>query len=419
MLEGDASTWSEAVAAIRGAFTARAASAESPPFQGGWIGWLGYELARAFDLDPGALPNPIGLPDYSLALYDWSVCWDHQQGAAWLISTGVNEAGAWDATRARQRADQVLSLLSGDVVPESPPASGGTAGLLEAATPAIGFDIAPPGLAADFSPEEFQGKIAEVVEAILDGAIFQANLTLRFTAPWRGSPLRLLAELRRRTSAPMTAYLRHPEATVLSMSPERFLRYLPSTRRVETWPIKGTRPRDPDPVRDEALARELAASGKDRAENVMIVDLLRNDLSRVAVAGSVQVPALCRVESHPTVHHLVSEIVAELRSECDALDLIAAAFPGGSITGAPKRRAMEIIAERERVARGIYTGAILRLGLDGAMDSSIAIRTMILSGGVATLHAGGGITALSDPREEYQECLTKASALVAALEAVE
>jgi para-aminobenzoate synthetase component 1 len=279
-----------------------------------------------------------------------------------------------------------------------------------------GFDTAPPGLTADFSAEQYRDEVAGVIEEILRGEIFQANLTQRFTAPFRKSPLRLLTELRRRTSAPMAAYLRHPGATILSMSPERFLRYEPATRNVETWPIKGTRPRHADPVRDEALARELAESEKDRAENVMIVDLLRNDLSRVCEPGSVQVPLLCTVDSHPTVHHLVSEVTGRLRPDRDALDLIAAAFPGGSITGAPKLRAMEILAEREPVARGVYTGAILWLGFDGALDSSIAIRTVILAGGVATLHAGGGVTARSNPAEEYQECLTKAAALVAALE---
>jgi para-aminobenzoate synthetase component 1 len=186
---------------------------------------------------------------------------------------------------------------------------------------------------------------------------------------------------------------------------------------VETRPIKGTRPRDADPVRDAAQASALAASVKDRAENVMIVDLLRNDLSRVAIPESVAVPVLCAVEHH-AVHHLVSVVTASLAAGRDAIDLVEAAFPGGSISGAPKLRATEVIAELEPVQRGVYCGAIGWLGHDGSLELSIAIRTVVLADGLATLGAGGGITALSDPAAEYQESLDKAAALLAALQAV-
>ncbi|HEY8061307.1 MAG TPA: anthranilate synthase component I family protein, partial [Gemmatimonadales bacterium] len=204
---------------------------------------------------------------------------------------------------------------------------------------------------------------------------------------------------------------------VISASPERFLRLDPVTRHVETRPIKGTRPRRDDPEDDARLARELQASEKDQAENVMIVDLLRNDLARVCERGTVRVPVLNAVESHPTVHHLVSTVTGTLRASCDAFDLLAATFPGGSITGAPKLRAMSIIRDLEPVARGVYSGCIGWIGFDGGMDTSIAIRTVVLAEGMATFHAGGGITAQSDPADEYRETLDKARALAAAVTA--
>ena len=243
------------------------------------------------------------------------------------------------------------------------------------------------------------------------------NLSQRFTVPFAGTALALNREIGKRTAAPMAAYLQHDRVQVISASPERFLRFDPVTRQVETRPIKGTRPRRTDAADDARLARELQESDKDRAENVMIVDLLRNDLARVCKPGSVRVPVLNALESHPTVHHLVSTVTGVLRAECDALDLLAATFPGGSITGAPKLRAMSIINELEPVARGIYSGAIGWLGLDGAMDTSIAIRTVIIAGGIASFHAGGGITAQSDPADEFRETLDKARALTAAVTA--
>jgi para-aminobenzoate synthetase component I len=227
--------------------------------------------------------------------------------------------------------------------------------------------------------------------------------------------LTLYGDLIQRSPAPMAAFLRRGDVSVASASPERFVRLEMPARQVETRPIKGTRPRHAVPARDAELARELTASEKDRAENVMIVDLMRNDLSRVCRPGSVQTPSLCALESHPTVHHLVSTVTGDLRTDCDALDLLAATFPGGSVTGAPKLRAMEIITELEPVARGVYSGAIGWIGLDGAMDTSIAIRTVTVADAVATFHAGGGITARSIPVDEYQETLDKAQALIAAL----
>jgi para-aminobenzoate synthetase component 1 len=255
-----------------------------------------------------------------------------------------------------------------------------------------------------------------VIDYVVAGDIFQANLSQRFTTPFRGDALALYRALRRRAAGSHAAYLDRGRVQLCSMSPERFLQYDPVTRHVETRPIKGTRPRDhADPGHDTSLAADLLTSAKDRAENVMIVDLLRNDLHRVCEADSVAVPSLCRLETHAAVHHLVSIVTGTLRPGLDALDLIAATFPGGSITGAPKLRAMDIIAELEPVARGAYSGAIGWIGHDGALDLNIAIRTVTLVDDVASVHAGGGITALSEPAAEYQETLDKAQALLDAL----
>ena len=256
--------------------------------------------------------------------------------------------------------------------------------------------------------------MAKVREYIVAGDIFQANLSQRFQAPLREPPFELYRRLRRRNPAPFAAYLAFGDVTVLSASPERFLRLDPGGQ-VETRPIKGTRPRGLGPMHDAALGRALAESVKDRAENVMIVDLLRNDLSRVCRPGTVRVPELFALEQHPTVHHLVSTVLGELEPGADAVDLVRASFPGGSITGAPKVRAMEIIAELEPTRRGIYCGAIGYLSATGAMDTSIVIRTMVLRDGELYFQAGGGIVADSDPELEYRETLDKAAGLIATL----
>jgi para-aminobenzoate synthetase component 1 len=215
--------------------------------------------------------------------------------------------------------------------------------------------------------------------------------------------------------APFAAFLNLPEVQVLSASPERFLHFDPTSRRVQTRPIKGTRPRGRTPERDRALSRELLSSEKDLAENVMIVDVERNDLGRVAEIGSVRVPHLAALERFATVFHLTSTVEARLRDGCDVVDLLLATFPSGSITGAPKIRAMEIIDELEPTARSVYTGAIGYIGFDGVVDLNIAIRTILVKGETAYFQAGGGIVADSDPELEYQETLDKASALARAV----
>jgi len=271
-----------------------------------------------------------------------------------------------------------------------------------------------PGVRSNFTRAGYLDAVAHVIEYIFGGDIFQANLSQRLEAPLAGTPLELYGRLRRRNPAPFAAFLEFGDVVVASSSPERFLR-VHDGRRVETRPIKGTRPRGVGPEHDAALALALTESDKDRAENVMIVDLLRNDLSRVCRPGTVCVPELFAVEHYATVHHLVSTVVGELAPEHDAVDLVQAAFPGGSITGAPKVRAMQIIAELEPTQRAVYCGSIGYLSVTGALDTSIVIRTYLVLGRDVYFQVGGGIVADSDPEEEYRETLDKARGLVAAL----
>jgi para-aminobenzoate synthetase component 1 len=398
-LRGSADDWPMLSEHLRGFVRADAPMDPSlPPFQGGWIGWFGYELGAAFDRMPRAAFDPLMLPDCSLALHDWVIAWDHAQGRAWLVSSGVDATGACNPQRATARATEVMAVLE--------------------ATPNAAADasFAPTTVSADFTPDGYRAAVAEVVERVLSGDIFQANLAQRFTAPFTGSARGLYARVRARSAASLAAYLDQGDVQLVSASPERFLSLDAASGTVETRPIKGTRARGRDTAHDARLAADLLASEKDRAENVMIVDLLRNDLARVCAPGTVEVPALCVLESHPTVHHLVSRVTGTLRAGRDALDLLAATFPGGSVTGAPKLRAMALIAELEPVTRGPYCGAIGWLGRNGSMQLSIAIRTITVARGVASFHAGGGITAMSEPAAEYQETLDKAAALIAALE---
>ncbi len=404
-LSGSAQEWPDLRARIRRVLEpALPHDPALPAFQGGWMGWFSYELGSAFDAFPAVANDPFGVPDLSLGLYDWVLAWDHQDQCSWLISTGVDAIGGRDAARAQRRADAVLTRLTRPLTEPTPRriADGRSE---------------PPGLRSDFSPAEYRAAVDRVIEYILAGDIFQANLSQRFTAPFTGDALTLLTALEKSAPAPLGAYMAADGVQLFSASPEQFLRLDARSRRVETRPIKGTRPRSGEPARDAALAEELVASAKERAENVMIVDLLRNDLSRVCEAGSVRVDALCRLESHATVHHLVSAVSGRLRDDCDAIDLLQATFPGGSVTGAPKLRATTILAELERVRRGIYCGAIGWLGLDGDVDLNLAIRTIVVKDGVAAVHAGGGVTARSVADDEYRETLDKARALIGALAA--
>lgn len=371
-----------------------------PPFQGGIAGYLGYDWGAELEhvARPGADRVTPQLPDVLLALYDWVITWDHLEAKAWLVSTGIEAGGRGHSNqRATARATWVRERLL-------------------AAAPAV-RDPSPVAIAPEctVSRAEYEAGVSRIREYIAAGDVYQVNLAQRFHATFRGSPLALYRRLRARNPAPFGAYLEFAGAAITSVSPERLLRLDATTRAAEARPIKGTRPRGATPAEDAALARALSASEKDRAENIMIVDLLRNDLGKVCRPGSVTVPKLFALESHPTVHHLVSTVTGVLADDRDAFDLLRAAFPGGSVTGAPKIRAMEIIAELERAPRGVYCGAIGYVSLTGAMDFNIPIRTIVLRDGMATFHAGAGIVWDSEPAAEYEETLAKARPMLDAV----
>ena len=393
----------------------RPAVAALPPFQGGAAGYVGYDWGAALERVPRARYDDLAVPDLLLGLYDWVIAWDHQAGRAWVVSTGMPEKGAAQNRRAASRLALVTERLARDAGCEMRDAP------RDVPLPASRRSAAPsypvpdaPGVRSNFTRAGYLDAVARVIEYIRAGDIFQANLSQRLEAPLVGTPLALYDRLRRRNPAPFAAFLEFGDLVVASSSPERFLRVQPDGR-VETRPIKGTRPRGLGPEHDAALALALAESEKDRAENVMIVDLLRNDLSRVCRPGTVRVPELFALEHYATVHHLVSTVVGELAPDHDAVDLLRAAFPGGSITGAPKVRAMQIIAELEPTARGVYCGAIGYLSTSGALDASIVIRTYLVRGRDVYFQVGGGIVADSDPQQEYRETLDKAQALITAL----
>ncbi len=387
-----------------------------PPFQGGIAGFLAYDYGAVLERLPAPRHDDLNLPDALLGLYDWVLAWDHAARRAWLISTGMPSTGAAKLRRAAERLEWVRRILAGP--------AGGAAGrpLLHhpgrppaPSYPVTGTEHASGiGLRSSFTHRGYLDAVTRVRDYIVAGDIFQANLSQRLEAPLEEDPWHLYRRLREVNPAPFAAYLEFEGVSVASASPERFLR-AEENGRVETRPIKGTVPRGLSPQHDAALSQSLKDSEKDRAENLMIVDLLRNDLSRVCRPGTVRVPELFALEGYRTVHHLVSTVVGELAPGRDATDLLAAAFPGGSITGAPKVRAMEIIAELEPSRRGIYCGSIGYLSTSGAIDTSIVIRTLVAAAGRVTFSVGGGIVADSEPESEYQETLHKARALITAL----
>jgi para-aminobenzoate synthetase component I len=392
---------------IRRLLTARAAEAIPglPPFQTGALGYIAYEWGRTLERMPAPRYDDLDLPDVVFGIYDWVVAWDHEASRAWVI--------ARDEANKRRALD-----LVGDperVVPQKPSVEGRKSREHPPSFPVDADWIDPRlGLRASFTHAGYLDAVNRVREYIYAGDIFQANLSQRFEAALVESPWDLYRRLRTRNPAPFAAFIELPECTVLSASPERFMR-VDATGHVETRPIKGTRPRGVSPEHDAALGRALTESAKDRAENLMIVDLIRNDLSRVCEPGSVRVRELFALEHFATVHHLVSTVVGTLSPGLDGLDLLRASFPGGSITGAPKIRAMEIIAELEPSVRGVYCGAIGYLSVTGELDTNIAIRTALAKDGRVYLNAGGGIVADSDAEQEYQETFHKARGIIDAL----
>jgi para-aminobenzoate synthetase component 1 len=380
-----------------------------PPFQGGAAGLFGYDLRHHLERLPEARIDEFRTPDLAVGFYDWIIAFDHATGRSWLLSTGLPESAPLPRRlRARQRADQVRQRLATAPGPLPDQA------LRTLVEPALSYSVPGQiGVLSNFDRPGYLAAVRRVLEYIRAGDCFQVNLSQRLLTAAALPPLELYRRLRERNPAPFAAYLDLGDFAIVSASPERFLNVADGL--VETRPIKGTRPRGSTPEADAALRQELLASAKDRAENVMIVDLLRNDLGRVCAYGSVEVAALCRLESHPTVHHLVSEVRGRLRPDRGPIDLLRAAFPGGSVTGAPKVRAMQIINELEPTARGPYCGSMAWIGFDGAMDSSILIRTFTVGRGWSQFPVGGGIVADSDPAAEYDETLHKAEGLLRAL----
>lgn len=362
----------------------------------GAIGWLGYELRHWLERDRTRHTPLDGVPDLDVGLYDAALLFDLAARRCWIVSTGLPETGRMAISRARDRAAWLRDLAGREPPPRR-------------ALPALGWH-------AELDRAGYEARVRRVLAYIQAGDIYQANLTVRHLArrPAGWDPATAYLVLRRASPAPFSAFLGGSPVALLSASPERFLSLTPEGH-IETRPIKGTRPRAADPVLDGRYRADLAASIKDRAENLMIVDLLRNDLSRVARPGSVRVPSLCAVESFSRAHHLVSVVEARLRPELGAVDLLRACFPGGSITGAPKIRAMQIIDELEAARRGPYCGSILRIGFDGAMDSSIIIRTIVATQDTILAQAGGGIVADSEPAAEWEEMLVKCRPMLDAL----
>jgi len=388
-----------------------------PPFQGGAAGLFGYGICHELEKIPRPRFDEFELPDLVVGLYDWVLAFDHRKGSCHLISHGHPKPTSESrAKNAAYRGHEVLERLQR--APGTPPTTDhpATAKALALDQLAASWPVAGEAeLASNFSHSDYLASVARCVEYIRAGDIFQVNLSQRFLYPARESPLELYERLRRKNPAPFASYFDMGDVVLASSSPEQFLSVTQGT--VVTRPIKGTRPRGYTPEADAYGREALFRSDKDRAENIMIVDLLRNDISRVCQPHTVTVPKLFDLEGHPTVHHLVSEVHGELREGLGPLDLLQATFPGGSITGAPKVRSMEIISELEPTARGPYCGSLAWIGHDGSMNSSILIRTMTLARGWIQFPAGGGIVAASLPANEYQETLAKAAGMVNALRA--
>jgi para-aminobenzoate synthetase component 1 len=386
-----------------------------PPFQGGAAGLFGYDLCHHIERLPRPSRDEFQTPDLAVGFYDWVLAFDHSQRRAWIISTGLPETKpARREHRALRRLRAVqrrLGVTNGAATPKERLEQDHS---LRVAAPTGHYPLPSfPGVFSNFDRTGYLAAVRRAIEYIHAGDCFQVNLSQRLLHRASLAPLELYQRLRSCNPAPFAGYFDLGDFAIASASPERFLRV--TDGQVETRPIKGTRPRGSTPEEDARQRDELLRSAKDRAENVMIIDLLRNDLGRVCAYGSVHVAAVCRPESYRTVHHLVSEVVGRLRPGLGAIDLLRAAFPGGSVTGAPKVRAMEIIAELEPTARGPYCGSLGYVGFEGSMDTNILIRTFTVGRGWMQFPVGGGIVADSTPESEYEETLHKAAGLLRAL----
>lgn len=365
----------------------QARAVDGPPFQGGAAGFFGYDLARAFEHLPEKAQNNVNMPDIIIGIYDRVYAYDHALGRGGLYIHASDEAEANEKYH-----DFLQHMDKAGEVPSYAPFK--------------------PGWRSNFSREGYENMVQKTIDYIRAGDIFQANISQRFEAdlPKDFDPFSHYLALREVNPAPFAGYFNAGDVIISSASPERFVTVRGDD--VETKPIKGTRPHiKDDPEQDQMHRAALENSEKDRAENVMIVDLLRNDLSKCCLPEYVTVTDLCALETFASVHHLVSTIQGRLRPDHDAFDVLQGCFPGGSITGAPKIRAMEIIDELEPTRRGPYCGAMGYIGFDGTMDTNILIRTLVFEGRGVSFQVGGGIVVDSNPSEEYEETLTKAHGL--------
>lgn len=394
------------------------------PFAGGAVGFLSYDLKDEIESLQSLALDDLHIPLWRFAWYDGIIVYDHAEGKYWITACGMNEEGQCLSSLAHSRLDALERTLQTFVPepqdalenPNSPQPQADATSVTSTAS-ITSLNSAFPAATAQFTPirpsvsrDQYLTDLARVIDYIYAGDIYQANLTQRFSLPWDGDPWALYAQLHHQNPAPFAAFLPYDDFQILCSSPERFIQVFPD-KTIETRPIKGTRPRGKTPEEDEAQAQELQDSLKDRAELTMIIDLERNDLGRICEFGTVRVPELIRLEKYPTVWHLVSTITGKGLPDLKPGDILKAVFPGGSITGAPKIRAMEIIEALEPHKRGIYTGSIGYMGFDGHWDFNIVIRTILLKDGKAFIHAGGGIVADSLPESEYHETLIKAKAL--------
>ncbi|MGQ7807478.1 aminodeoxychorismate synthase component 1 [Hafnia alvei] len=356
------------------------------PFCGGAVGLWGYDLGRRFETLPERAAADLSTPDMAVGIYDWALVADHKLKRLTLFVHGDAQSRlAWLAAQVKTPQPSRFQLTS--------------------------------SWQANLTQEEYSQRFARIHDYLHAGDCYQINLTQRFSASYQGDEWQAFLRLNEQNKAPFSAFVRLSESAILSVSPERFLQL--EQKNISTRPIKGTLPRLADPVADQLQAKKLASSRKDQAENLMIVDLMRNDVGRVAQAGSVRVPELFVVEPFPAVHHLVSTITATLPNNLDATDLLRACFPGGSITGAPKIRAMQIIEELEPQRRNVYCGSIGYISCCGNMDTSITIRTLLAENGKLHCWAGGGIVADSQVDAEYQETFDKVGKILPILGDVE
>ena len=357
------------------------------PFNGGAIGYFSYDLARRLEKLPIIAKDAEHIADMAIGIYNWAIIVDHQEQKSFLVGHAEGDEQKWQALieqfshLPKQREYDSFKVIS--------------------------------DIQSNMDINAYTDAFNQIKHYLKEGDCYQVNLAQRFVAECKGSPWVAYNTLRELNAAPFSGYLNLPEVQILSSSPERFLKL--TNGHVETKPIKGTRPRKQDNSEDLAQIKSLETSHKDRAENLMIVDLLRNDIGKTCKKGSVQVPLIFNIESYTTVHHLVSTITGMLADDQHALDLLKSCFPGGSITGAPKIRAMEIIEELEPNRRGVYCGAIGYIGFNGNMDTNIAIRTLVHSNNTIRFWAGGGIVFDSKMEEEYQESFDKADAMLTLL----